>query len=74
MEKWEYKILWFKPPKTLGKIILPYKEIEKMLNEHGEKGWELVTILNTIRFVKSITFRAGGAETTEFSLLLKKRK
>ena len=74
MEKWEYKILWFKPTKALGKIILPYKQIEEALNKDGESGWELVTTLNTIGFVKDITFRTGGAETAELSLLLKRKK
>ncbi|PIE74793.1 MAG: hypothetical protein CSA18_03150 [Deltaproteobacteria bacterium] len=46
MDKFEYKLLCYKSTGFLGGSI-DEKQIERDLNELGQKGWELVSTLNT---------------------------
>lgn len=36
MEKWEYKVIWFSPSKSL-------QEIENTINGLGNDGWEMTS-------------------------------
>lgn len=46
MAKWEYRVVEFQSTGALGGLVNT-EEIEKALNELGEKGWEVTTSYST---------------------------
>lgn len=66
--QWEYKII---EPKLKGQFLKKgwkTEEVEKMLNEMGENGWELVNIT-------PIALQIGwGSETSSVYFIFKRQK
>lgn len=73
MQKWEYKIIKFKPSQGIITKGFAPAEIEKKLNKIGDEEWELVNIFSTIN---PEYFWGGGksSRTTEISCVFKRKK
>jgi hypothetical protein len=61
--RWSYKTLHFELKKDglLGSVFLDESEIEQSLNEYGQGGWELVSMLETRDGLIAVFKQALGA-------------
>ena len=70
MKKWEYKV--FGINRKFNAV--DDKEIESNLNDLGDKGWELVGILDQISSGTTIPYARYHSETRCNLILLKREK